>query len=70
MNPRIIRAIGSALVVLGFGSPFMRQAGFDTVLTAWMGPAQPWSGICMGVVGLVLAVVGTRWMNAAAVATD
>lgn len=65
MNPRIIRSLGTVLIVLGFGSAFARtKLGIDTVLTNWMGSEQPLSGIIMGAVGLVLFVVGLKLMQA------
>ena len=65
MNPRIIRVLGSAMLVLGFASAIMRtQLDMDTVLTSWMGGAQPFSGIAMGVVGLGVMVLGNRLMKA------
>ncbi|MCU1536555.1 MAG: hypothetical protein JWP82_906 [Humibacillus sp.] len=67
MNPRIVRILGSVLLVLGFASALMRtQLDMDTVLTSWMGGAQPWAGIAMGIVGLGLVVLGNRLMRARA----
>ncbi len=67
MNPRIVRALGAALLVLGFGSALMRtRLDMDTVLTAWMGSAQPWSGIGMGIAGAVVFAIGVRLMAARA----
>lgn len=49
----VVRALGWTLIVLGFGSSYLRtQLDVDTVLTVWMGSAQPASGVAMGVVGL------------------
>ncbi len=65
MNPRIIRGLGTFLIILGFGSAFARtKLGIDTVLTNWMGSSQPVSGIIMGVVGVVLFAVGLKLMQA------
>ena len=67
MNPRIIRVLGSVMLVLGFGSALMRtQLDMDTILTSWMGGAQPVSGIVMGLVGIALVTVGNRLMAARA----
>ena len=44
--------------MLGFGSAVMRTTmNMDTVLTQWMGGAQPVSGIIMGVIGIAVIVV-------------
>ncbi|MBK6885153.1 MAG: hypothetical protein IPH03_00980 [Tetrasphaera sp.] len=65
MNPRLVRGLGTALIILGFGSAFARtRLGIDTVLTTWMGSAQPVSGIVMGAIGLVLFGVGVKLMQA------
>lgn len=67
MNPRLIRVLGSAMLVLGFASAIMRtQLDMDTVFTSWMGGAQPISGIVMGVVGLFVMLLGNRLMAARA----
>lgn len=71
MNPRLIRVLGSAMLVLGFASAIMRtQLDMDTVLTSWMGGAQPLSGIAMGVVGLFVMLLGNRLMAARAERLD
>jgi uncharacterized membrane protein len=68
---RIVRVIGFVLVVLGFGSAYMRtQLDMDTALTAWMGSAQPVSGIIMGLVGVVLVIVAFRALARAASARE
>ena len=52
---KMVRILGSVLIVLGFGSAVMRtKLDMDTVLTQWMGGAQPYSGIAMGVVGIAI----------------
>jgi uncharacterized membrane protein len=55
---RVLRVVGWVLVALGFGSTILRTFfNADTPFTLWMGGAQPYSGIAMGVVGLVVVVV-------------
>lgn len=59
--------LGAALVVLGFGSIVMRATlDMDTILTAWMGGAQPVSGIIMGIVGIGVFVLAVNKMKQAA----
>jgi glutamate mutase epsilon subunit len=66
-NWRWVRLLGSVLTVLGFGSAIMRtKLNMDTVLTQWMGGAQPVSGIAMGVIGLAVAYLAIRKMREAA----
>ena len=64
---RIVRILGSVLVVLGFGSIVMRSTlNMDTILTAWMGGTQPVSGIIMGVVGIGVFSLAVNRMKQAA----
>lgn len=58
-NP--LRALGLTMVVLGFGSAYLRtQMGVDTALTTWMAPAQPYAGIVMGLIGLAIVGLAVR----------
>ena len=51
-------SIGGLLAILGFGSLVLPAFGRQFKLLSAVEGAQPWFGVVLGVVGLVLLVVG------------
>ena len=51
-------SIGGLLAILGFGSLVLPAFGLQFKLLSAVAGAQPWFGVVLGVVGLVLLVVG------------
>ena len=51
-------SFGGLLVILGFGSLVLPAFGLQFKLLSAVEGAQPWFGVVLGVVGLVLLVVG------------
>ena len=51
-------SIGGLLAILGFGSLILPAFGMQFRLLSAVEGAQPWFGVVLGVVGLVLLVVG------------
>ena len=51
-------SIGGLLAILGFGSLVLPAFGLQFKLLSAVEGAQPWFGVVLGVVGLVLLVVG------------
>lgn len=50
-------SIGTLLVILGFGSLILEQFNMEFRLLAWANDYQPWFGIVLGVIGVVLILV-------------
>ena len=51
-------SFGGLLAILGFGSLVLPALGLQFKLLSAVEGAQPWFGVVLGVVGLVLLVVG------------
>ena len=51
-------SIGALLAILGFGSLFLPACGMQFRLLSAVEGAQPWFGIILGVIGLVLMALG------------
>jgi hypothetical protein len=51
-------SFGGLLAILGFGSLVLPAFGLQFKLLSAVEGAQPWFGVVLGVVGLVLLVVG------------
>ena len=51
-------SFGGLLAILGFGSLVLPAFGLQFKLLSAVEGAQPWFGVILGVVGLVLLVVG------------
>ena len=48
---------GGILILFGFGSLILEQFGMQFKLLAWAQNFQPWLGIVLGVVGIVLVAL-------------
>lgn len=56
--------IAGLLILLGFGSVALHEfTDYQFRLLSWMEDYQPWAGVGVGVVGVLLAVVRTVAMS-------
>ena len=51
-----MRSFGVLLIILGFGSLVLRAMGRVFVVLEWADPYQPWVGIGVGVLGLIIVI--------------
>ncbi|MDO5067571.1 MAG: hypothetical protein Q4D96_09865 [Propionibacteriaceae bacterium] len=49
-------SIGVMLMILGFGSLILPTFNIQFKLLAWADPYQPWIGIVVGVIGVLLLI--------------
>lgn len=51
-------SIGVLFIILGFGSLILEQFNMEFKLLSWADDFQPWLGIGLGVVGVLLVLAG------------
>lgn len=55
-------SFGILFIILGFGSLLLPQFGIQFKVLSWADPYQPWIGIVVGVIGILL-LVGNLMVN-------
>jgi hypothetical protein len=66
-------SIAVLLLILGFGSLVLNQFGYEFKILSWADDYQPWVGLGVGALGLVILViklVGGRGKTPAGTAKD